>query len=100
MGWRSRTAPAPAAIASVPVASSVTSDSGSGSDPDRAELTFEQFVRGASVSLHRTAYLLTGSREGAQDAVQTALTRVYLAWDRHEQWDNPTAYARQVVVNT
>ena len=31
--------------------------------------------------------------------MQTALTRVYLAWDRHGQWDNPTAYARQAVVN-
>jgi RNA polymerase sigma-70 factor (ECF subfamily) len=98
MGWRSRTAPAPATVASVPPVSAVTT--GPGSDPDSAEVTFEQFVRSASVSLHRTAYLLTGSREAAQDVVQTALTRVYLAWDRHEQWDNPTAYARQVVVNT
>ena len=63
------------------------------------ETEFAEFVRGASTSLHRTAYLLTGSRESAQDAVQTALTRVYLAWDRHGQWENPTAYARQVVVN-
>jgi RNA polymerase sigma-70 factor, ECF subfamily len=81
-------------------AGSVTSDPGSGAGPSGDELGFEEFVRGASASLHRTAYLLTGSREAAQDVVQTALTRVYLAWDRHEQWDNPTAYARQVVVNT
>lgn len=71
-----------------------------GPDLGSDELTFEDFVRGASASLHRTAYLLTGSREAAQDVVQTALTRVYLAWDRHGQWGNPTAYARQVVVNT
>lgn len=71
---------------------------GSRSAPDQ-QGEFADFVRGASASLHRTAYLLTGSRESAQDAVQTALTRVYLAWDRHDQWDNPTAYARQVVVN-
>ena len=77
--------------------SAVSSDSGQVA-PDR-ETEFAEFVRGASTSLHRTAYLLTGSRESAQDAVQTALTRVYLAWDRHAQWDNPTAYTRQVVVN-
>ena len=102
MGWRSRTAPALATIASVAPGASATSvaSDGSSAREARAELTFEDFVRGASVSLHRTAYLLTGSREAAQDVVQTALTRVYLAWDRHDQWDSPTAYARQVVVNT
>ncbi len=99
MGWLSRTAPALASVASGhpggPSSMSTEADP-RGSD----ELTFEEFVRGASVSLHRTAYLLTGSREAAQDVVQTALTRVYLAWDRHAQWESPTAYARQVVVNT
>lgn len=100
MGWRSRTAPALAATAAPPGESVTSAGADVGAGACRAELTFEDFVRGASVSLHRTAYLLTGSREAAQDVVQTALTRVYLAWDRHEQWDNPTAYARQVVVNT
>jgi RNA polymerase sigma-70 factor, ECF subfamily len=104
MGWRTRTTPALAAVGSGPagiasLAASSTSGSGA-AEPNPEELSFEDFVRGASVSLHRTAYLLTGSREAAQDVVQTALTRVYLAWDRHAQWDNPTAYARQVVVNT
>ena len=98
MGWRSRTSPALACVTSAPASLASVPSGIPGADPD--ELTFEDFVRGASVSLHRTAYLLTGSREAAQDVVQTALTRVYLAWDRHAQWDNPTAYARQVVVNT
>jgi RNA polymerase sigma-70 factor (ECF subfamily) len=102
MGWRSRTAPALATTTSMPAGPSlnVAPTADSGADPIHEELTFEEFVRAASVSLHRTAYLLTGSREAAQDVVQTALTRVFLAWDRHAQWDNPTAYARQVVVNT
>ena len=108
MAWRSHTAPARAAdpstraVVTSPTSTSTTSATDPAPDPGPgpAELTFEEFVRGASVSLHRTAYLLTGSREAAQDVVQTALTRVYLAWDRHGQWDNPTAYARQVVVNT
>jgi RNA polymerase sigma-70 factor (ECF subfamily) len=104
MGWRTRTTPELAAVGSGPagIASlAASAPSGSGAaEPSPEELSFEDFVRGASVSLHRTAYLLTGSREAAQDVVQTALTRVYLAWDRHAQWDNPTAYARQVVVNT
>ena len=64
-----------------------------------ADAEFDAFVRSASDTLHRTAYLLTGSRVGAQDAVQSALARVYLAWDRRNDWANPTAYARRCVVN-
>ena len=86
MGWRSR----PAAVAAVA--------DGAPDDP-ATNAEFADFVRGVSASLHRTAYLVTGTREAAEDAVQSALTRVFLAWDRHDEWDNPTAYARQVVVN-
>ncbi|MEP6598991.1 MAG: SigE family RNA polymerase sigma factor [Actinomycetota bacterium] len=60
---------------------------------------FAAFVRAASPSLHRTAYLLVGSRDRAQDVVQTALTRVYAAWARRDSWDDPAAYARHAVVN-
>jgi RNA polymerase sigma-70 factor (sigma-E family) len=69
-----------------------------GADAD-AQAAFVAFVRTASDSLHRTAYLLTGSREAAQDAVQAALTRVYLAWHRRSEWDSWTAYTRQTLVN-
>lgn len=60
---------------------------------------FAVFVRAVSPSLHRTAYLLVGSRERAQDVVQAALTRVYAAWSRRDDWDDPAAYARRAVVN-
>lgn len=72
-------------------------------DPRRldaaAEAEFVAFVRATSDTLHRTAYLLTGSRAGAQDAVQTGLSRVYLAWNRRAEWGNRVAYARRCVVN-
>lgn len=74
-------------------------------DPDgalygeAAEAEFARFVRDRSAALHRTAYLLTGDREGAQDVVQTALTRIYLAWPRRAGWENRDAYARRVVTN-
>ena len=64
-----------------------------------AEAEFADFVRARSTALHRTAYLLTGSREAAQDAVQSALTRVYQAWPRRAAWASRDAYARQVLVN-
>ena len=66
---------------------------------DAAEAEFVAFVRATSDSLHRTAFLLTGTRVAAQDAVQTGLTRVYLAWSRRSEWNNRAAYARRCVVN-
>ena len=66
---------------------------------DAAEDEFVDFVRAHSDSLHRTAYLLTGHREAAQDSVQTALTRLYVAWPRRAAWDSVGAYARQILVN-
>ena len=69
-----------------------------GPDNDRpAEVDFAAFVVAQSNSLHRTAYLLTGDRDRAQDAVQTALLRIYQAWSRRDSWENPEGYAHQVV---
>ena len=69
-----------------------------GPDDDRpAEADFAAFVVAQSNSLHRTAYLLTGDRDRAQDAVQTALLRIYQAWSRRGSWENPEGYAHQVV---
>ncbi|WP_051639865.1 SigE family RNA polymerase sigma factor [Cellulomonas sp. URHE0023] len=50
--------------------------------------------------LVRTATLLTaGDPHTAEDVVQTALTKLYLAWPRLRAADNRTAYARRVLVN-
>lgn len=67
--------------------------------PTAADAGFVAFVRAHSTTLHRTAYLMTGSREQAEDVVQTALTRIYLSWARRGTWEQPVAYARQVVTN-
>ena len=69
-------------------------------DPCAADEDFAAWVRSVSASLHRTAYLLTGSRDSAQDLVQTALIKIYSAWPRRHDWDNRDAYARRVLVNT
>lgn len=60
---------------------------------------FADFVRARSDSLHRTAYLMTGSRDRAQDVVQTALTKLYVAWPRRAGWGDRDAYTRKVVTN-
>ena len=65
------------------------------SDEDR----FTEFVRAHSASLFRTAYLMTGDYQRAEDVLQAALVRVYQHWPRVDTMDRPAGYARRVVVN-
>ena len=60
---------------------------------------FAEFVAARSRSLLRTAYLLTGDHQRAEDLVQSTLTKVYLRWERVSQMDQPAAYARRILVN-
>jgi RNA polymerase sigma-70 factor (sigma-E family) len=59
---------------------------------------FTEFVQACSPRLLHAAYLLTGNRHTAEDAVQTALVRTYAAWPRVRRAD-AFAYARRVLVN-
>jgi len=51
-------------------------------------------------SLLRTAYLLTGNRADAEDLVQAALAKTFLAWDRIEDPGALDGYVRKAMVNT
>lgn len=66
---------------------------------ERDEDRFTEFVRAHSASLFRTAYLMTGDHQRAEDVLQTALVRVYQRWARVEAMESPVGYARKVVVN-
>jgi RNA polymerase sigma-70 factor (sigma-E family) len=70
-----------------------------GSDP-ASEREFRDFVAGRSAALHRTAYLLVGDWALAEDLVQTALVKTYLAWRRLDGLAAVEPYARRVLVNT
>ena len=61
---------------------------------------FVEFVRQQSLSLRRTAFLLCGDWHRAEDLVQTALVKLYRVWSRVRGIDQPTAYARRVLVRT
>jgi RNA polymerase sigma-70 factor (sigma-E family) len=61
---------------------------------------FRAYVAGRSPALLRTAYLLTGNRSDAEDLVQTALAKTYLAWDRIREREALDGYVRRVMVNT
>ena len=61
---------------------------------------FRAYVAARSPALLRTAYLLTGNRADAEDLVQTALAKTYLAWDRIREREAVDAYVRRILVNT
>lgn len=52
------------------------------------------------LALLRTAYLLTGDRHTAEDLVQTALSRAWLAWPHIREPARADAYVRRTLVNT
>lgn len=62
------------------------------------EERFTEFVRANSASLFRTAYLMTGDYQRAEDILQSALVRVYQHWPRVDAMEWPVGYARKVVV--
>jgi RNA polymerase sigma-70 factor (ECF subfamily) len=64
------------------------------------EEEFRQFVAARSAALLRTAYLLVGDWSHAEDVLQLALTRTYLAWRRLGAIDAAEAYARRVLITT
>ena len=60
---------------------------------------FTDFVRAHSATLFRTAYLMTGDYQRAEDLLQTTLVRVYQRWPRVAAMDRPVGYARKVLVS-
>jgi RNA polymerase sigma-70 factor, ECF subfamily len=67
---------------------------------DPLEEEFREFVAARSAALLRTAYLLSGDWATAEDLLQTALTKTYLAWKRLGGIEAVEPYARRVMVNT
>lgn len=63
--------------------------------PDRDG--FEQYVAARRAALLRTAYLLTGQHEDAEDLVQVALVKAVPKWGRIA--GDPEPYVRRILVN-
>jgi RNA polymerase sigma-70 factor (ECF subfamily) len=64
------------------------------------EEDFREFVGLRSKALLRTAYLLAGDWATAEDLLQIALTKTFLAWKRLGHIEAIEPYARRVLVNT
>ncbi|MCW2859514.1 MAG: putative polymerase ECF-subfamily sigma factor [Actinoallomurus sp.] len=61
---------------------------------------FSDFVGASRVNLLRAACMLTaGDRFLAEDVVQTALAKVYVAWPRIRERASTEAYARRAIVS-
>lgn len=60
---------------------------------------FGEFVDARALVMRRTAYLLCGDWHRAEDIVQTALIKMYVAWSRVRK-ESADAYARKVLVRT
>lgn len=84
----------------VPQARSVAADDIANGSAGIDDPTFRDYVRERSRALLRTAYLLTGNRADAEDLVQSALAKTYLAWDRIEDRGALDGYVRRAMVNT
>jgi RNA polymerase sigma-70 factor (sigma-E family) len=65
-----------------------------------AEAEFADFAAAQAGQLFRIAYLMCGDWHEAEDLVQTALAKLFVAWGRASRADHVGSYARSVLVNT
>ena len=66
----------------------------------RDPAAFAEFVAARSGSLHRAAYLMVGDAQLAQDLVQEALTKAFVAWPRLRDPRAAEAYTRKAITTT
>ena len=64
----------------------------------RSETEYVAFVAARRPHLRRIAYTLCGDWHQAEDLVQTALAKLYVAWPRLHKAGAEEAYARQIIV--
>ena len=61
---------------------------------------FTEFVHAAWPGLYRTAYLMLGDHQLAEDLTQTALAKTYASWPRVRDPSSAAAYTRVVLAHT
>lgn len=61
-------------------------------------MRFEEFADAQQRGLLRTAFVLTGDRQLAEDLVQTVLTSVWLRWSRIGSLEQRDAYVRKMLL--
>ena len=66
----------------------------------RDEASFEEFVVARSAALWRSAFLLTGDAQKAEDLVQVALVKTWRHWGDIDRVEAVEAYARKAMATT
>lgn len=66
----------------------------------RSEAAYVEYVASRRDHLRRIAYAICGDWHDADDLLQTALVKLYVAWPRVHRDGREEAYARQVIVRT
>src|SRR5689334_1807668 len=61
------------------------------------EREIREYVNARQAALFRTALLLTGHREQAEDLLQAALVKVAVHWSRVRRLEQPDAYVRRML---
>lgn len=65
--------------------------------PDREE-AYVEFVAGRQAHFRRVAYALCGDWDNAEDLLQTAFAKLYVAWPQVHRDGREEAYLRQILV--
>jgi RNA polymerase sigma-70 factor (sigma-E family) len=66
----------------------------------RDSAAFAEFATARSAALFRAAYLMVGDHGLAEDLLQEALTKTYVAWPRLRDINNAEAYTRKAITTT
>ena len=66
----------------------------------RDTAAFAEFAAARSGALFRAAYLMVGDHALAEDLLQEALTKTYVAWPRLRDINNAEAYTRKAITTT
>jgi RNA polymerase sigma factor (sigma-70 family) len=64
-----------------------------------AARSFEEFVESESARLFRALYLVTGSRQEAEELMQDAFLALWERWDRVGAMEDPTGYLFRAAMN-
>jgi RNA polymerase sigma-70 factor (sigma-E family) len=72
---------------------------GTGDRMSGKEEEFREYVASRGPALLRVAYQLTGQPADAEDLLQAALAKTYLAWDRVNDRASLDGYVRRAMVN-
>ena len=64
------------------------------------DAAYVEYVASRQLHLRRIAYAVCGDWHRADDLLQTALTKLYVAWPRVHRDGSPDAYVRRIIVRS